>query len=323
MSLRHGIGVVGLGLCVAGASCFNSCFVRGTRIVTPRGLRRIEEISVGDEVYSLDLETRRPVVRCVARVLRARAAEIFHIAAGELSIAGVTSEHPFYDAERAAWTPAGEVSEGTRLVAWLGASDVRELLVTTHRKMPDAPPVDVYNLTIDGPEHNYFAEGFLVHNKDPPGVEFDAMGAPCDSDADCPPITVLLTCATVSDGRCGTIEQRCTESLCAEGPLTTVCGCDGKPHADDRCTGIKPFAIDKRAGACTPPEGMLHCGDETCASDSQFCMAGYSEIKCADLPPQCLGAQATCKCLELAGVEGCGCSVEDGGLRVAECKPEF
>jgi len=319
MSLRHGIGAVGLGLCVMGASCFNSCFVRGTRIVTPRGLRRIEEIAVGDEVYSLDLETQRPVARCVARVLCARAAEIFHIAAGELTIAGVTSEHPFYDAARAAWTPAGEVSEGTRLVAWLGASDVRELEVTAHRRAPAAGLVDVYNLTIDGPEHNYFAEGLLVHNKDVPGVDFDATGAPCESDADCN--GGFLVCATVSDGRCGPVEQRCTEPFCGEGPLTTVCGCDGKPHADDRCPGLEPFGIDKRAGACTPPEGMYNCGDGMCASDSEFCLAGYSAITCVDLPPNCMGAQASCKCLELAGVMGCGCSLEEGGIRVAECKP--
>ena len=38
-----------------------------------------------------------------------------------------------------------------------------------------APDIDVFNLTIDGPEANYFAEGILVHNK--------SMGQPmCPAD---------------------------------------------------------------------------------------------------------------------------------------------
>ncbi|WP_437949179.1 polymorphic toxin-type HINT domain-containing protein [Sorangium sp. So ce296] len=158
--------IAGLGLLMAGAARgSDSCFVRATRIVTPRGFRRIEDLDVGDEVFSLSLERRAPVVRRVARVLRARATEVLHVAAGELVVAGVTAEHPFYDAARGAWVDAGALREGTRLLAWLGSADVRELSVTAHRPAPSAGKVDVFNLTIDGPERNYFAEGLLVHNK--------------------------------------------------------------------------------------------------------------------------------------------------------------
>jgi hypothetical protein len=317
--MRQGLGALGLGLCVMGASCYGSCFVRGTRILTPRGLRRIEDLAVGDEVYSLDVETRRPVVRVVGRVLRAQATEILHIAAGELRIAGVTSEHPFYDAEREAWIPAGEVREGTRLVAWLGASDVRTLEVTAHRRAPSAGKVEVFNLTIDGPEHNYFAEGLLVHNKDIPAVG-DPLGQPCASDADCEGGENLV-CDVSTDGACGSIERLCHKAVCGAGPLQTVCGCDGKPHATANCTGSTRVQVDKRPGACTPPAGMYNCGDGTCATGAQYCLEGFSEIKCVDLPPSCTGADASCACLEAAGVASCGCVVGDGGIRVAGCQP--
>ena len=46
------------------------------------------------------------------------------------------------------------------------AADIRELEVTVCRRAAVAGEVEVFNLTIDGPEHNYFAEGVLVHNKD-------------------------------------------------------------------------------------------------------------------------------------------------------------
>jgi hypothetical protein len=316
----QGIGALGLVSCLTGASGCWSCFVRGTRIVTPRGFRRIEDLAVGDEVYSLDVESRRPVVRRVARLLRAEATETFHIAAGELHIAGVTSEHPFYDAERKAWTPAGEIQKGTQLVAWLGTSDVRDLEVTTHHRAPSKGKVEVFNLTIDGPEHNYFAEGLLVHNKDVPLGNSDPTGQPCITDEECSSGANLI-CAPTFDGMCGPVDKRCTPAICGEGPLRTICGCDGKPHADDNCPSGMDVEIDKRPGACAPPAGMYNCGDGTCVSESQYCVEGFTEIKCVDLPLNCTGAEASCACLEAAAMSACGCTVSDGGIRVAECKP--
>lgn len=314
-----GMGALGLGFWLMGAGCWSSCFVRGTRIVTPQGFRRIEDLVVGDEVYSLDLATRRPVVRRVAEVLRAEAAEILHIAAGELVLAGVTPEHPLYDAELGAYAPAGELQKGTRLVAWLGAADVRELEITEHRSASARGKVEVFNLTIDGPEHNYFAEGLLVHNKDVPTSGNNFEGLPCASNADCAPGG--LFCVPTSDGLCGSVEATCEKIECEDGPLRTICGCDGKPHIADNCPSVNDVNIDKRPESCAPPEGMYNCGNGTCALETQYCLEGYLAVECKDLPPSCTGAEASCECLEAAGVASCGCVVSDGGIRVSGCKP--
>lgn len=317
----QGIGALGIGAIIAAGCGEPSCFVRGTRIVTPRGLRRIEELAVGDEVWSLDTEARRPVVRRVERLLRARATEIHQIAVGELGLSGVTAEHPFYSVDDAAWLPADELREGMRLVTWLGASDVREIEITRRRALPSVGEVDVYNLTIEGPEHNYFAEGILVHNKSSGGpLDTDPLGKTCASDEDCTGMEGVV-CAFTAESTCSVAERRCEVENCSDGPLRTRCGCDGKTHAGRDCVTGSKTAIDKLAGACAPPAGRFNCGETTCAIDTQYCQEGYTAILCVDLPASCTGAQATCACLDAEGLGSCGCAVTESGVRVEECKP--
>ena len=72
----------------------SSCFVAGTRVLTPSGPRAIETLSGGDEVGSWDLELGEAVVRRVARVLRSQASATRRVEIGEFIIRGVTDEHP-------------------------------------------------------------------------------------------------------------------------------------------------------------------------------------------------------------------------------------
>jgi hypothetical protein len=303
-----------------------SCFVRGTRIVTPRGMRRIEDLVVGDEVWSLDVETRKPIVRKVEKLLRSRATELLRVAAGELIVVGVTPEHPFYDGDNRVWAPARNLREGTTLLAWLGSSNVREIEISAHRSEAITGSVDVFNMTVEGPEHNYFAEGLLVHNKAPPiepgGYGGDAFaGALCQSDADCAEFG--LFCAKVSDGMCGEITRQCeSREWCNDIPLQTVCGCDGKLYATRyQCPGDDQVVIDKRDGACAPPVGQFNCGDATCNIETEYCLEDFTEIKCVELPPACQGPTPTCSCLGDQGVESCMCVQHaTAGVTVQACK---
>lgn len=318
------LGALGLGFLI---NC-SSCFVRGTRIVTPKGMRRIEDIAVGDEVFSMNVETQTLVVRKVEKLLRSFSRELLHVAVGELVVVGVTPEHPFYNVDENQWTRASELRVGTHLTAWLGSSNVRTIAVSEHRQVEVKGSVEVFNLTIEGPEHNYFAEGLLVHNKDIAnsaeggGGERPFAGSPCNSDADC--AASGLFCGKTLAGTCGAqiIRACASRESCENGPLQTVCDCNGKLHATRyQCPGDDQVIIDKRPEACAPPAGQINCGTGTCAIDTEYCFEDFTEIKCLPLPMACQGATASCACLETSGISSCDCVQQNaGGLTLRACK---
>jgi hypothetical protein len=145
----------------------NSCFVAGTRIETPDGAAPIEALKVGDVVFSFSLEQGFRIRRRIRAVLRSRAREVRKIVGGGKVIAGVTTEHPFFDPIRREYRPVRSLRVGDALASF-DETDLRtcpiESITATELAAPD---IDVFNLTIDGPEANYFAEGILVHNKEP------------------------------------------------------------------------------------------------------------------------------------------------------------
>jgi hypothetical protein len=96
----------------------------------------------------------------------------------------VTPAHPFWSPEDQAWVRADSLAVGRSVLGWLGAADARILALTEVRtRRVDAMPV--FNLTVEG-EHDYFAEGILVHNKSPVecGGEVEVCGDGLDNDCD-------------------------------------------------------------------------------------------------------------------------------------------
>lgn len=97
------------------------CFARGTLVDTPSGSVPIEELRIGDPVFTYRAETRRPAVGLVTQVVRVGVAPVLKVrVSGGMSVR-CTAEHKWYVCpthQNAAPTlvRAGELRPGDRLL---------------------------------------------------------------------------------------------------------------------------------------------------------------------------------------------------------------
>jgi RHS repeat-associated protein len=162
LSLVGGPIVKGLGstLRLAGKAC--SCFVEGTLVKTPDGLRPIEEIEMGDLVLAWDEDTGRIEVRPVTDLIRPEPKVIWRLeardAGGEIEVFHVTDDHP-WRVERAGWVETKDLRAGQTLTT----ADKRGMTIL------EIAPTDrierTYNFTVDG-LHTFLVgeDGAVVHN---------------------------------------------------------------------------------------------------------------------------------------------------------------
>lgn len=140
---------------------YSTCFVAGTEVRTPDGSVAIEDLSVGDAVLSWSVDAGALVERRVTHTLVRDTSAVWTLDLGDRQIE-VTDEHPFWSLSEQRWVPVRELVPGDALAELRG----ERLVPVTLRAMVRKPrTVPVYNLTVQGPEHDYFAGGVLVHNK--------------------------------------------------------------------------------------------------------------------------------------------------------------
>lgn len=135
------------------------CFAAGTRVATPRGPVRIEDIRVGDTVWAWSLERGEAVARRVLQVHRGTTDRLLAVRFGE-RVLRTTPAHPVWDAVTGDWRPAGQL-EGAEALAWVPGAEAKRVAWSGTDALPGEP---VWNLSVDG-EQTFFAEGVLVHNK--------------------------------------------------------------------------------------------------------------------------------------------------------------
>jgi RNA polymerase sigma factor (sigma-70 family) len=133
----------------------HTCVACGTLLEGEKGPVAVETVREGDRVWGYDLAAKEKALTTVRLVRRGKAAET--LVFGETL--RVTATHPLWAG--GVWKRAGEVQEDDALLT----SDLRSVPAGVGRPVVGA--IDVFDLTVDGP-HNFFAGGFLVHNKDRP-----------------------------------------------------------------------------------------------------------------------------------------------------------
>lgn len=132
------------------------CFIAGTKILLKdNSIKSIEDVKEKDLVVSYNTDSKSFVERKVVKT-------IIHseVNGGYLIINNllkVTPEHPFWANKQ--WKKAAELQIGNILLN----KDGKEVKITSIDKIEGINTV--YNLEVEGEEHNYFAEGLLVHNK--------------------------------------------------------------------------------------------------------------------------------------------------------------
>lgn len=154
---------------VASLGCFvTSCFVRGTRVSTPRGDRPIEDLRTGDEVHAWN--GREIVVRKITGLHHSLAREVREIVVDGARRSGVTLEHPYWVIDRG-WTRVRDLAPNDRVLL----KDGREARIESIHAIEHAvPDIEVFNITVEEPESNYFADDILVHNK---SIALDECGS--------------------------------------------------------------------------------------------------------------------------------------------------
>ena len=120
--------------------------------------RHIRNVKIGDKVKVYNVEENTFDISSVSQLYKHQSNH-YYVLNGSIR---VTGGHPFYvkdDSEKGySWVQVSDLKAGDKLFTKQGkVSKLKSI------KRVDNPMV-VYNLEVDG-EHNYFAAGFLVHNK--------------------------------------------------------------------------------------------------------------------------------------------------------------
>lgn len=137
----------------------SNCFTGDTLIYTPHGMRNIEDIKVGDVVYSYNEVSELVEEKKVTKVESSRVSEIYDISLNDL-IVHTTKEHRFYCVldDRKDYVAAGNMSIGTEL---FNLTEPIKLIKAESYALDTV----VYNFEVED-NCNYFITNkkILVHN---------------------------------------------------------------------------------------------------------------------------------------------------------------
>lgn len=219
----------------------DSCFIPGTRVLTPSGWRAIETMQPGEAILSYSLGEQRLVSRTVRRVFAATTDRLLRLEAGELHLTGVSASHPVFDVTRSAFVRVDALTLTGVVLATLPGAAPRPLPITRLGVVASSGAHTVWNLEVDGEEHNYFAEGILVHNKSPLPEDRDGDGYEDGDDCNDGDATVFPGATEICDQRdndCdGQVDNDCTNATGGGGVGGEGGGAGGQAATGGATTG--------------------------------------------------------------------------------------
>jgi len=147
------------------------CFIAGTKVLTETGEFAIEDIKVGDKVLTVNHKEDKTEFKKVVQTMETGNKEVvkYTLENGE-TLTG-TSDHPIYVVGKGYSSLEPEISlkdsniEASQIEVGdkLLHSDGYEVPITSIERLDDL--VTVYNLSNVEDNHNFYANGFLVHNR--------------------------------------------------------------------------------------------------------------------------------------------------------------
>ena len=134
------------------------CFAAGTLISTENGLIPIEDIKIGDYVYTINELTNTKELKPVSNTIISKTDTMYKITVDD-DIIYASPKHPFYVVDKG-YIRAYDLKIGDLLLSNSISYEITDIEIIKYDE-----PIEVYNLTIDD-NHNFLITDneYLVHN---------------------------------------------------------------------------------------------------------------------------------------------------------------
>ena len=135
------------------------CFVAGTKVKTENGYKNIEDIKIGEKVYSYNLDTNELELKEVIDTIESSTIDTYKMTIGNKTVE-MSPRHQIYIIDKG-WTRAYDVKSGDMMLSING----KKIEITNIEYKKYDEPIKTYNLTVEG-NSNYFVTDIqvLVHN---------------------------------------------------------------------------------------------------------------------------------------------------------------
>ncbi len=141
------------------------CLAEGTNISTPTGEKLIENLQIGDEIYSYDMYNQKYISSKVL-LIKKYYRDCYQLRTADGIQLTATLTHPIYSPQ----TGKYELVEkwfNKELNSFAIMKQNNNFINTATQSVKPIGKKVVYDITVESPHANFIANSFLVHNKTP------------------------------------------------------------------------------------------------------------------------------------------------------------